>query len=465
MKVDRPLPPPTMTPREIRAALWDIAARQRKGEGAKVLNQYADLSETKRSLEARFLAASAIPDDDESWKALDSIARDQPKFYWTHAGVANIYARWKVRDWCEKEVNNCFQLGPEFAFTYTVRGNLYRNLGEHALAIRDYATALRADPQDADARVGQALSRKAMGAPDAEVRAELEHALRDVPTQYEAAETMAQLLDEANDPGALAAWERVEELAPRNRAAKLALARLRGDSDPDGAIRAYESAAKVAPLSRPELSALASLYRARGRTDDETKSLDGLVKMDPKDATPWRRLAQIHESRSDWNAAETAFKALLAANAKDGTALLGMGRVSEKRMRIRQAMDFYSEASKAGDSSGDREFKRLATTCLVPEKAATGRDIAAFNTSVSDALERLYNKRLSDMPSLRGYLAVKAQTDADGRSIAVEIRDNTLNDPWLEAHIYYALMQATWPAPLRGKRGLVLKWDLPPDKR
>ncbi len=149
------LPAPTMAPRDMRAALWDIRARQVRGEGGKALDDYYDRADQLKTLEARFLAAAAIPDEDEQWRALKRIADEQPRFYWVHAGIAAVYAKWKVRDQAEKELNLCFEIASDVPYTYTIRGNLYRNVGEHLLALRDYDTALRFDPADADARTGR----------------------------------------------------------------------------------------------------------------------------------------------------------------------------------------------------------------------------------------------------------------------------------------------------------------------
>ena len=216
--VDDSLPAPTMSPALIREMIWDIAAKQRKGDLAKVVTEYEDRAAKERTLETRFLAAMSIADDNEQWRALRELSNASPRYPWPHAGMAAVYARWKLKDQCEKEINQTMELSSDLLWVYTIRGDLFRRLGDFAAAERDYVVALRGDPLDADARVGLALARRAQGHTET-LRSELEQALHDVPTHYEAAETLALLLDEANDPQTLSAWERVAELSPRNRTA------------------------------------------------------------------------------------------------------------------------------------------------------------------------------------------------------------------------------------------------------
>ncbi len=460
------LPAATMDPRQLRAALRDIAARQRRGEGAKALDDYNDRAKQTGTLEARFLAASAIANDDDSWEALKKIQEEQTKFFWTHARIAEIYSHWKVRDQCEKEINAAIDAAPDISLAYTIRGDLYRHLGEYQLSQRDYATAIRMDPGDGDARAGLALTKRAMGQTET-FRADLEQALKDVPTQYEAAETLALLLDDANDvDGARQAWERVATLSPKNRGAQLALARLRGDADPAGAIAAYEKAAKAAPLTKVEQESLAKLYRQQGKTDDEVKALQVISKLDPKDPTPQRRIAEIAEKKGDTQAAETAFHAIMTIDAKDIPAQLGLARVLEKRARIREAMEWLHQAKEAGSAEAKTAFARLSEVCMVPAKPLTANNLANYYRAVSGALEKLYEKRLVDAPQMKGALKVRIETDGDGHILKAEVVDNNLNDPWLEAHLFFAVLQSNIPKLKASEpKKFSLKFDLPPLKQ
>jgi tetratricopeptide (TPR) repeat protein len=444
MTQELPLPPPTMTPPQVRQAMWDILARQRRGDTAKVLAEYASQLAANKSLELRFLAAMAILDEDESWRALHAIADDYPKFAWAHAGMGAIYARWKIRDQCEREIGLVMDYGADILWSYTIRGDLYRRIGEFALAQRDYVVALRGDPTDADARVGLALSKRALGQTD-RLREELEQALRDVPTHYEAAVTLAPLLDDANDPAAVTAWDRVGELDPKNRVAQLALARLRADTDPAGAAAAYEKASKTGPLTKTEQETLAKLYRKLNRPDDEIRSLQIIVRLDAKDLAPVRRMAEVYASKNDWEDAEKTLQGVINVIPNDPDALMGLGRASERRQDFRRAIEFYRQAVAAGSDAAKAARDRVSADCLLPSKPLSGADYNEYYANVMESLQRMYAKRLQDAPRLKGKIKLRVETNTKGRILALDISEDTMHDPWLAAHLYFAVLDSKFP--------------------
>lgn len=461
---DAPLPPPTLQPLEIRAALWEIRALQRRGEASRARREFAERAERAPTLENRFLAAMALPDDQEGWKALRALVEEQPKFYWARAGMVAIYIRWGVADQVEKDLAKAERLLPGEAFTHTLRGDFHRSRAAPEAAVAAYGNALQLAPWDVDARVGRALARRSLGE-EGGLRADLERALQEVPTHFEAAEHLALHLDAAREPAALQAWSRVESLAPRHRGAKLALARLRGGSDAAGAITMLEQAAQLSALDRSEQAQLTQLYRQVGRTADEARALQGLARLDPKDPAPWRRLAQIHEADGDADAAEDAYRQLLALNEKDAAALLGTARIHERRARIREAIDGYRAAAQAGEPNGQREAKRLQDACHIPARPVQGKNLTELYRSISASLEGLYAKRLLEAPRLKGHLRASLEADAKGRVLEVRIAENTLNDPWIEAHLYFVLATASWTRAGSDPQRFSLTFDLPPVKQ
>jgi tetratricopeptide (TPR) repeat protein len=464
--IAKPLPPPTMSTKEVRAELWKIAAERKRGEAGKAISEYADRANATHALEARFLAAAAIADDDEAWKGFFAIAQEYPKFYWAHAGMAMVYSRWKVRDQCEREVNTMLEIDPENLFAYTIRGNLYRAMGEFQLAIRDYATALRADASDADARVGLAVAKRTLGQ-TVNFQEQLDIALQDVETHYEAAEQEALFLDEANDKrGATKAWERVEMLAPKNRAAHLALARLRGESDPDAAIKAYERASKESPLSKSEQESLTKLYRQQKRTDDELKSLEALSKLDPKDPVPLQRIAEIADMKGDLPTAENAYQAILKISDTNPIALLGLGRIAEKRSQLKDAVVLYRKAKASGSTEAGKEAARLSDQCALGERPLTARDLNSYYGVVANSLAKAFERRLVDVPRLKGQLKVKIELDDKGKVETATVTENTVNDGCLEAHLYFTVAESLLPKlkPSDPKK-FTLTFDLPPETK
>ena len=460
------LPPPTMTSEQIRRALWDIAARQRAGQAAKALDDYADRFQATRTLESRFLAAAAIPNLGAQWDALHQIATDQPKFYWAHAQMAEIYAHWRVRDWGEKELSYAYACDPRNPYTYTVRGDLYRHLGDLGLAVRSYQIALGADPRDPDAEVGLALAQEATGS-DPDYEAQLGQALQDLPTEYDAALALAELYDQQNRSAqAKAAWERVAQLAPGNRAAKLALARLAGNASPNDAITAYEEAAKLKPLDKNEEGTLAKLYRQVGDTASEVKSLERLTKLDPKNVAPWRRLAEIAAQKGSLPEMETYNRSILALSPNDAQAFRGLATVAERRGKLEEALNLYRKALAGGDTAAQADLDRIRQSCLVPAKAISGYSLTSVYRKASDALVKIYNQRLTVAPALKGSVAAKVHLSREGKALTVDIVENTTNDPYIEANLAEVLHDAAWPRlKARDHDTFTLTFNLPPVTR
>lgn len=463
---EQSLPDATMTPREVRLALWDMSARQRKGDGRRALEEYAHRAENAQTLESSFLAAAAIPDLEAQWDAVHQLAQKTPKLFWPHAQMAAIYAAWKVPDHCERELAIAEALLPGVSYVSTIRGNLHRNLGNLALALESYEAALRLDETDADARTALALVKKQMTGKPGDLEAELKRSLADVTTHYESAEAIALLFDdEERSAEAKAAWIRVAELMPKNRAARLALARLAGDQDPAGAVAAYEQAAKIQPLTRAEQQSLAKLYQQVGRTEDEIKSLQALTKLDPKDVAPWRRLAAIYEARGDLPSMESTYNSLRALDGKDKQALIGLARVAERRLMLKQATELFREAVAAGDAGADSDVKRLRSSYLMPPKPLAGGNLTQFYRTALESLEGIYNERLKTAPEMKGTLRAKIVSDGEGKALSVDVVENTTGDPYIDAHLHYTLLEAAWPKLKAGERkAFTLKFDLPPEK-
>jgi tetratricopeptide (TPR) repeat protein len=442
-RADDAIPAPTMNTALIREALWDIAAQD-------------------KTLETRFLAAMSIADDNESWRALRELANDAPRFSWAHAGMAAVYSRWKLKDQCEKEINQAMELSSDLLWVYTIRGDLHRRLGDFAAAERDYVVALRGDPTDADARVGLALAKRAQGQTET-LRSELEQALRDVPSHYEAAETLALLLDETNDPQALSAWERVAELSPRNRTAQLGIARLKASTDPAGAAAAFERASRGGPLTKTELEGLAKIYRLLNQPDDEIRALQSITKLDAKDTNALRRIAEIYAAKSEWNSAETALETLLGIAPNDAEAVIFMGRAAERRAQFRKAIEYFRRAQKIGSPAADKEVARISNDMLLPKKPIAGKNIDEFYANVMESLKRIYAKRLHDAPRLKGVIKLRIENNGRGQITDLEVSENELNDPWIEAHLYYAVLDSKFPP--YDKRKFALPFELTPEAK
>jgi tetratricopeptide (TPR) repeat protein len=449
-----------MSVADMRSALRDLDAHGRRGEAGKALGKWSDRAKESGSLDARFLAASALPELEARWDALHLLTQETASYPWAHYGKAVVYAAWKLSDRVESELALASRDPSLRGMAATLRGDLSRSLGDEEGAIAHYVRALALDPKDAEARTGRAFAKRARRQTD-DLEAELKQALADLPTHAPAAEALAELYDEAGRPEAKAAWATVAQLVPQHRAARLALARLSGSEDPQGAITAYEEAGKLEPLTKPQLTVLARLYQGVNDPEREKRTLDQLVKLDPQDAAAWRRIAAIVEERGEWKEAEAAWSAVRGADDGAADAWLALARVAERQEKLPKAVALLTDARKRAIPGAAEELVRLRTACGVSGKPVTGSDMTALYRAVAAGLDQLREARLSTTPELKGRL--KARIVLDGtRAKQVDVVENGTKDPFLEAHLQLVLSEATWPKPKGGDgKRFTLGFDVP----
>jgi tetratricopeptide (TPR) repeat protein len=444
----------------MRMQLRDLEARGRRGEAGKALGEWSDRAKETGSLDARFLAATALPDLEARWDALHALTQETSAYPWAHYGKAVVYAAWNLPDRVEAELALASRDAGLRGLAETLRGDLARALGDEDGAVTHYVRALALDPKDAEARTGRAFANRARRQAD-DFEAELKQSLSDLPTHAPAAEALAELYDESNRPEAKDAWTVVARLVPQHRAARLALARLAGTEDPQGAITAYEEAGKLEPLTKAQLTVLARLYLGVRDPEREKRTLEQLVKLDPMDAAAWRRIAAIVEDRGEWKEAEAAWSAVRGADEGAADAWLALARLAERQEKLPKAVALLSEAKKRRVHGATEELARLRTACGVAGKPVTGTDMTALYRAVSAGLDQLRETRLPTSPELKGRLKVRIVLDGL-RAKQVDVVENTTKDPFLEAHLQLVLSEATWPKPKSGDgKRFTLAFDVP----
>jgi hypothetical protein len=62
-----------------------------------------------------------------------------------------------------------------------------------------------------------------------------------------------------------------------------------------------------------------------------------------------------------------------------------------------------------------------------------------------ESLQKMYARRLQDAPRLKGQLKLRIEQDTKGHIVDLDVTENTLNDPWLEAHLFYAVLDSHFP--------------------
>jgi tetratricopeptide (TPR) repeat protein len=171
---------------DLRRALREIEASGRRGEAGKTLGEWNDRAKESGSLDARFLAATALPDLEARWDALHALTQETAAYPWAHYGKAVVYAAWKLPDRVESELALASRDASLRGMAETLRGECALAAGDADVAIAHFVRALALDPKDGEARTGRAFAKRARHQTD-DLEAELKQALADVPTHAPAA--------------------------------------------------------------------------------------------------------------------------------------------------------------------------------------------------------------------------------------------------------------------------------------
>src|SRR5262249_912459 len=110
-----------------------------------------------------------------------------------------------------------------------------------------------------------------------------------------------------------------------------------------------------------------------------------------------------------------------------------------------EAIEYFRKAKKAGAPTAQAELARLSAQCLLPATPITGADYNEYYANVMESLQKMYSRRLEHAPRLKGKLKLRVENDGNGRITGLDVTENTLNDPWLEAHLFYAVLDSKFP--------------------
>lgn len=85
---------------------------------------------------------------------------------------------------------------------------------------------------------------------------------------------------------------------------------------------------------------------------------------------------------------------------------------------------------------------------MLPPAPAKG-SLDQIYKKVSTSLNALYAARVKENPDLGGTLKIKVQVGDDGKVAAVDLMEDSVNDPLIAGHAYFALKDAQFPAKRR----------------
>jgi Tfp pilus assembly protein PilF len=448
---------------EVVKELEAISGAQARGTVGERRIDYQELARKHPSdpLPRVYLAWCDMPSDD-SWNQLKGIATINPENPWVHYGMASVYTLWKMKDQARSELELLLKRDPQFYPAYVTQGDLALQGGDGVKAEERYRAALAVRPDDARANAGLGLVLLDQGKPDAAKQA-LDRSFKSWPDQPKVLRALYQLARDANDlPSAAKYAAALAELAPKDRAARKAIADLRFELDEKAeAAKEYERLLRLGDPEVPVLTRLAGIYKEASDGEAEERAQQQLAAVEKTDPAPCIRLAELMQARGAGESAEGQLLEAIARDPARGDAHLMLARSRLKRDDLYEAAESYrAAAAGAGPAAEDakKESAELEKRFKLPLKKARG-DVNSINWVVSGSLNELYGERRRANPKLAagGVLKVRVRIDKDGVVQGVDLISDTVGDPVLAAHAYFALKDAGYE---KKKREPVFEFEL-----
>lgn len=453
---DPPTPQIVTKLRQIESAAW-----RGKAEELRVGFQQ-DVQARPNDLLARVYVAWCAMPSDSAWNQLKGITTVAPKYVWAHLGMGRIYLSWKVKEQAKADFDAALKTDPNFYPAMVGLGDVARAAGKPKDAEAQYRAALAIN-DDAEAHAGLGLALLDQGRKP-EAKAELEKAIALWPDQPAVLNVLSDFARTSGDVAASAKYTALQlELQPKDKAKRLELAQDKLQlGDKKGAAEEFEKYARLGGSDAAAFEKLAAIYRELGNAEAEQRALEQLAGLAHDSPEAPIRLSELADQRKDFETAETQLLEAAARAPGRADIKLRLARLRAKNYHLKDAIESYREAAAAPE----KQSPEIAT-----EKAALEKEIGAdlpvkgtveqVNRTVSTNLNKFYRSRLEEHPELTGLIRAKVRISAEGKANSVEIVEDTIGDPLLNAHVYFALKDAAYA---KQKRDPIFEFELKPPK-
>lgn len=218
-----------------------------------------------------------------------------PAFASLRLGLARLYGQQGAVDKALAEVQAAVEIEPENALAHLQLGQVYLQLGRQEEGLSELRTATHLDPDDHFLRALVSKFIYEGGGPLAEVRAELEAAVRLAPDVPHYRLSLAMLYQqEGNLDQALEESQEAARLDPDLAQAHYVQADiLKQRGELDEAIERYQEAVQIEPGQVPYHLGLADAYQLAGQTEAAIAEYERVLKLDPANPTAQQRLAGL----------------------------------------------------------------------------------------------------------------------------------------------------------------------------
>ncbi len=400
---------------------------------------------------------------DGAWNQLKSIAQIRPDNPWVHYGMARVYTVWKMRDQARAELDAALKKDPKFSPAIAAQAEVLGLQKEWATAELKYREALDLN-DDPRARAGLGLVLLEQGK-TAAGKKELLAAIAGWPDQPAALSALMPLLIADKDPSCVEVASHLADLKPKDREIRRRLAELRFDAgDTQGAMAEYEKLLKLGDPDPMVVRKLIAEYQKTGDAEHEQAMQTMLVTLDRDDASPALRLGELKLAANDLEGAQAQYLVALERDPKRAATLVELAKLKLKLGGQYEAIERYREASKLDGPAADlakTELAKLENEIRLPKRPARGTVDAIYN-SVATSLDSLYGERKKANPKLAGDLKLRVRVAATGAVQGVDLIGDTVGDPVLAAHAYFALRDADFE---KKKREPVFEFELGKKKK
>ncbi len=400
---------------------------------------------------------------DGAWNQLKSIAQIHPDSPWVHYGMGRVYTAWKMRDQARQELDAALKKNPKFSPAIAAQADVLRLQKEWPAAELKYREALDLN-EDPQARAGLGLVLLEQG--KAEVgKKELLRAVSAWPDQPAALNALMPILIAEKDASAVLVAARLADLKPKDREIRRQLADLRlAAGDTKEAMADYEKLLKLGDPDAVVVRKLIAEYQKTGDVEHEQAMQAMLGNLDREDPAPSLRLAELRLAANDLEGAQTQYLAALERDPKRAETVVELAKLKLKLGAQYEAIERYRQASKLEGPAAEQakaELTKLENEIRLPKRAAHGSVDAIYN-SVASSLDSLYGERKKSNPKLAGDLKLRVRVAATGVVQGVDVIGDTLGDPVLASHAYFALRDADFE---KKKREPVFEFELGKKKK
>lgn len=445
---------------EILLELRGIESAAMRGKADDLRIKYQDQARTKPSdvLLRVYIAWTVLPSDD-SWNQLKAIAALNPENAWVHLGMGRTYTAWKMRDQAKAEYQTILKRDPKFSAAMVGLADLMMIEGNVAGAEAQYRASLTVfDDPRAHAGLGLALLKQGKSA---DAGPELDKAIRGWPDQPTVLSALLAIQREAKDAKAAAETAtRLAELQPKDPEVRKILADLRFDEGNKAeAAKEYERWLRVAAPTAEVLTRLEQLYNELKDVEGEERTLQLHASFEKTNPAPSLRLAELAEAKGNHEVAEGQLLEAIDRDPKSAGPHLQLAHLRSKRNALFDALTELRAASNLEGDAGaaaKKEREELEKLIKLPATPAKGT-VDSIYAVVAKGLTSFYLERRKAKPTLAGELKLRVRVKASGAVDSVEVVSDTVGDPVLAAHVYFALNDAVYQ---KQKREPVFEFEL-----